>query len=124
MTILVTGGAGYIGSHTLVELLNDGYEIIVIDNFSNSSPEALRRVSQITGKTFKVYDIDLLDKAGVEKVFTENKIQSVIHFAGLKAVGESVVMPLQYYHNNITGTLVLLSMSSRERTLVFKMVRV
>ena len=107
MAILVTGGAGYIGSHTSVELLNAGYEIIIVDNFSNSKPESLKRVQEITGKTLKFYELDILDKAALEKVFSENKIEAVIHFAGLKAVGESVQMPISYYHNNITGTLIL-----------------
>ncbi|MBR4874836.1 MAG: UDP-glucose 4-epimerase GalE [Clostridia bacterium] len=107
MAILVTGGAGYIGSHTCVELLESGYDIIVIDNFINSKPEALNRIKKITGKDFKFYEADILDKPAVEKVFSENKIEAVIHFAGLKAVGESVAQPLRYYHNNITGTLVL-----------------
>lgn len=105
--ILVTGGAGFIGSHTCVELLNAGYEIAVIDNFCNSKPESLKRIKQITGKDFKFYEADLLDREAVEKIFTENKIDAVIHFAGLKAVGESVAMPLEYYHNNIGSTLVL-----------------
>jgi UDP-glucose 4-epimerase len=107
MAILVTGGAGYIGSHTCIELLNAGKEIIILDNFSNSKPEALKRIKEITGKDFLFYKVDLLDREGLEKVFNENKISSVIHFAGLKAVGESVSMPLRYYHNNITGTLIL-----------------
>lgn len=107
MSILVTGGAGYIGSHTCVELLNEGYEIVVVDNFSNSKPEALRRVRKITNKEIKLYKVDVLDKKSLEKVFSENSIEAVIHFAGLKAVGESVEIPLRYYHNNITGTLVL-----------------
>ncbi|SFP95439.1 UDP-glucose 4-epimerase GalE [Caldicoprobacter faecalis] len=107
MSILVTGGAGYIGSHTCVELLDAGYDIVVVDNFSNSKPEALRRVKEITGKDFKVYAVDLLDRDGLDKVFSENDIQAVIHFAGLKAVGESVAIPLKYYYNNITGTIIL-----------------
>lgn len=107
MTILVTGGAGYIGSHTCVELLNAGYDIIVIDSFINSKPEALNRVSEITGKEFPVYHIDLLEKKQLEEVFSSHSIDAVIHFAGLKAVGESVAIPLRYYHNNITGTLML-----------------
>jgi UDP-glucose 4-epimerase len=107
MSILVTGGAGYIGSHTCVELLNAGYEIVIVDNMSNSKPEALKRITEITGKQFKFYKIDILDKEGLEKVFNENSIDAVIHFAGLKAVGESVEIPLKYYHNNITGTLIL-----------------
>jgi UDP-glucose 4-epimerase len=107
MSILVTGGAGYIGSHTCVELLNAGYELIVVDNFSNSKPEALKRVIEITGKFFKFYELDLLDKAALETIFLENNIDAVIHFAGLKAVGESVSMPIQYYKNNIVGTINL-----------------
>ncbi|MDR7000604.1 UDP-glucose 4-epimerase GalE [Neobacillus niacini] len=107
MAILVTGGAGYIGSHTCVELLNAGYEIVVIDNFINSKPESLKRISEITGKYFKFYQVDLLEEKRVQNIFTENDIEAVIHFAGLKAVGESVNIPLKYYHNNITGTLVL-----------------
>ena len=107
MSILVTGGAGYIGSHTCVELLNAGYDVVVIDNLDNSSEEALRRVEQITGKNVKFYKGDLLNREDVENVFEQESIDSVIHFAGLKAVGESVAKPLEYYHNNITGTLVL-----------------
>lgn len=107
MTVLVTGGAGYIGSHTCVELLDAGYDIIVADNFINSKPEALNRIKKITGKDFKFYETDLLDQKAVEDIFKQNKIDAVIHFAGLKAVGESVSIPLRYYHNNITGTLFL-----------------
>ena len=107
MAILVTGGAGYIGSHTCVELLAAGYEIIVLDNFSNSKPESLNRVKEITGKEFTFYEVDLLDQSGLEDVFSNHSIEAVIHFAGLKAVGESVSIPLHYYHNNITGTLIL-----------------
>lgn len=107
MAILVTGGAGYIGSHTCVELLNEGHEIVVMDNLSNSSEESLRRVEGITGKKVKFYKADLLDKEALEEIFEKEQIDSVIHFAGLKAVGESVVKPLEYYHNNITGTLIL-----------------
>lgn len=107
MAILITGGAGYIGSHTCVELLNAGKELVVMDNFSNSKPEALRRIRKITNKQFKFYEADLLDKEGTEQIFKENKIDAVIHFAGLKAVGESCSIPLRYYHNNITGTLTL-----------------
>ncbi len=105
--VLVTGGAGFIGSHTCVELLDAGYEIAVIDNFSNSKPEMIDKIKQITGKDFKFYEADLLDKDKVEQIFKENKIDSVIHFAGLKAVGESVAKPIEYYHNNIGSTLVL-----------------
>ncbi|EKN70162.1 UDP-glucose 4-epimerase [Neobacillus bataviensis LMG 21833] len=107
MSILVTGGAGYIGSHTCIELLNAGHEIIVLDNYSNSKPESLQRVKEITGKDFTFYEVNLLDRDELEHVFAENQIEAVIHFAGLKAVGESVSIPLHYYHNNITGTLIL-----------------
>ena len=106
--ILVTGGAGYIGSHTCVELLNNNYEVVVIDNLSNSSKESLNRVKEITGKDVKFYEGDINDKELLKKIFSENNIDSVIHFAGLKAVGESVVKPLEYYSNNIGGTLILL----------------
>lgn len=107
MAILVTGGAGFIGSHTCVELLENNYDIVVMDNFVNSKPEALSRIKKITGKDFKFYEADLLDKAALETIFKENSIDTVIHFAGLKAVGESVAQPMRYYHNNITGTLLL-----------------
>ncbi|MCZ8512575.1 UDP-glucose 4-epimerase GalE [Paenibacillus filicis] len=107
MAILVTGGAGYIGSHTCLELLQQGYDIVVVDNYVNSSPVALKRVQEITGRTIQTYEVDLLDKEALRNVFEENKIEAVIHFAGLKAVGESVRQPLRYYHNNITGTLIL-----------------
>jgi UDP-glucose 4-epimerase len=107
MAILVTGGTGYIGSHTCVELINEGKEIIIVDNLSNSKKEALNRIKKITGTKPKFYKTDLLDKEGLIKIFKENSIDSVIHFAGLKAVGESVSIPLSYYHNNITGTLIL-----------------
>ena len=108
MSVLVTGGAGYIGSHTVIELLEAGEDIIIVDNFSNSKPEMLDKIKEISGKDFKFYEVDLLDREKLEKVFNENKIDSVIHFAGLKAVGESVQKPIEYYHNNITGTLILL----------------
>ena len=107
MAILVTGGAGYIGSHTCVEILNAGYEIVIVDNFYNSCPEALNRIKELTGKDFKFYECDIRDKAGLDKVFAENKIDAVIHFAGLKAVGESCAKPLEYYENNIGGTVTL-----------------
>lgn len=107
MAILVTGGAGYIGSHTCVELLNAGYEVVVADNLSNSCKEALDRVEEITGKKVTFYEVDILDREGLCHIFETEKIESVIHFAGLKAVGESVAKPLEYYHNNITGTLIL-----------------
>jgi UDP-glucose 4-epimerase len=108
MNILVTGGAGYIGSHTCLELLENGYELIIMDNLSNSKEESLRRVQELTGKELKFYKVDLLDRDQLNKIFTENSIQAVIHFAGLKAPGESVNIPLQYFHNNVSGTLVLL----------------
>lgn len=107
MRILVTGGAGYIGSHTCVELLNLGHEVVVVDNLCNSSEESLNRVEKITGKRPVFYQVDLLDKEGLEAVFAKETVDAVIHFAGLKAVGESVAKPLEYYHNNITGTLIL-----------------
>jgi UDP-glucose 4-epimerase len=113
MAILVTGGAGYIGSHTCVELLHAGYEIVVADNLSNSGFESLRRVKELTGKDFKFYKVDLLDQDKLDKVFAQNKLEAVIHFAGLKAVGESVCLPLRYYHNNITGTLVLCNVMAK-----------
>ncbi|MCI8633318.1 MAG: UDP-glucose 4-epimerase GalE [Lachnospiraceae bacterium] len=105
--ILVTGGAGYIGSHTCVELLNAGYDVAVVDNLYNSSEKALERVEKITGRSVKFYQADLLDEAALNAIFDEEKIESVIHFAGLKAVGESVAKPLEYYQNNITGTINL-----------------
>lgn len=107
MKVLVTGGAGFIGSHTVVELLNDGREVIIVDNFINSKPVVLDRIRKITGKDFKFYQVDLLDREALDKVFAENEVDAVIHFAGLKAVGESVQQPLRYYHNNLTGTLIL-----------------
>lgn len=107
MAILVTGGAGYIGSHTTIELLANGYEVIIVDNFYNSHPEVLKRIKELSGKDFKFYELDILDKEGLKKVFSENKIDAVIHFAGYKAVGESVAKPLMYYHNNLTSTFVL-----------------
>lgn len=108
MAILLPGGAGYIGSHTAVELLNKGREIVIIDNFSNSNPTILEKIKKITGKDFKFYEMDYLNKAELEKVFEENKIDAVMNFAGFKAVGESVKKPLEYYKNNISGALVLL----------------
>ena len=107
MRILVTGGAGYIGSHTCLELLNQGHEVVVADNLCNSCEEALNRVKELTGKDLTFYKVDLLDKEGLDQMFDQEKIDAVIHFAGLKAVGESVAKPLEYYHNNITGTLNL-----------------
>ena len=108
MKILVTGGAGYIGSHTCVELLEKGHEVVVVDNFDNSSPVSIDRVGKITGKSIRLYKADVRDRATMERVFTDNAIDCVIHFAGLKAVGESCVKPLEYYDNNLYGTLVLL----------------
>ncbi len=120
-TILVTGGSGYIGSHACVELLEAGYQIVVIDNLSNSKEEALRRVQKITGKTLKFVKCDLLDKATLASVFEAHNIDAVIHFAGLKAVGESVEKPLLYYRNNIAGTLSLLEamIEAKVKNLVF-----
>lgn len=106
--ILVTGGTGYIGSHTVVELLNSGKEVVIVDNFANSNPEVLDRIKEITGKDAKLYNIDYLDRQALEKVFEENEIDSVINFAGYKAVGESVKEPLKYYHNNVSGAIILL----------------
>lgn len=108
MSILVTGGTGYIGSHTVVELLNSGYDPIIVDNLCNSSKEVLNRIKLITGKDVKFYEIDCCDQEKLKEVFKENNIESVIHFAGLKAVGESVLKPLEYYRNNIDATLSLL----------------
>ena len=107
MAILVTGGAGYIGSHTCVELLNAGYDVVIADNLYNASEKAVDRVKQITGKDLKFYKADIRDKEAMNEIFEKEEIESVIHFAGLKAVGESVVKPLEYYENNIAGTLVL-----------------
>lgn len=107
MAILVTGGAGFIGSHTCVELLNAGYEIVVVDNYYNANPKSLERVKELTGKDFKSYECDIRDSEGMDKIFKENKIDAVIHFAGLKAVGESCQKPIEYYDNNIGGTLKL-----------------
>ena len=112
MKILVTGGAGYIGSHTCVELLNEGHDVVVVDNLSNSSLESLRRVEKITDKKIKFYEVDILDKDKLNEVFLSETIDAVIHFAALKAVGESVEKPLDYYHNNITGTLNLCEVMS------------
>lgn len=111
--ILVTGGAGYIGSHTCVELLNAGYEIVVLDNFSNSKPEMLDKIKKITNKDFKFYECDYKDTDALEKIFNENEIDSVINFAGYKAVGESVAKPLEYYTNNVYGALNLLEVMKK-----------
>ena len=110
MAILVTGGTGYIGSHTAIELLKSGEDIVIVDNLSNSKIEMVDLIKEISGKDFKFYKVDLLDKENLEKVFQENDIKEVIHFAGLKAVGESCAKPIEYYHNNITGTLVLVDL--------------
>lgn len=108
MNILLTGGAGYIGSHTIIELDKAGHSVVVVDNLVNSNPESLRRVAKIIGKVIPFYEVDVRDKEKLSEVFDENKIDAVIHFAGLKAVGESVSKPLEYYHNNMTGTFILL----------------
>lgn len=107
MSILVTGGAGYIGSHTCIELLNAGYEIVVVDNFYNSKRESLNRIAELSGKEFTFYECDIRDAEGMDKIFKKEKIDAVIHFAGLKAVGESCQKPIEYYDNNIGGTLTL-----------------
>ena len=107
MAILVTGGAGFIGSHTCVALTQAGYEVIIVDNYYNSSPKSLARINELCGKALQFYECDIRDKAGMDKIFKENKIEAVIHFAGLKAVGESCRKPIEYYDNNIGGTLVL-----------------
>ena len=120
-TILVTGGAGYIGTHTVLELLNSGHQVVVVDNLDNSSAEGLRRVERLTGKAVDFYLLDLLDRDALALVFKRHRIDAVIHFAGLKAVGESVQQPLRYYHNNLTGTLHLLEVMGAAgcKTLVF-----
>lgn len=107
MAVLVTGGAGFIGTHAVVELTSAGHDVVIVDNFCNSKPEAIQRIRKITGKDIKFYEADLLDYKEIDRIFTENTIDSVIHFAGLKAVGESVEKPLEYYHNNLTGTFIL-----------------
>ena len=112
-TILVTGGCGYIGSHTVLELLNKNYDVVVVDNFSNSSFESLRRVQKITGKTVTFYEADIRDTAAMETVFSKHSFDAVIHFAAFKAVGESVRLPLKYYENNISGTVSLLQIMEK-----------
>ncbi len=121
MAILVTGGAGYIGSHTCIELLQAGYEVVVVDNLSNSKSESLDRVQKITKKSLDFHKIDLLNQNALDEVFSNSNIEAVIHFAGLKAVGESVTVPLKYYHNNITGTLMLCEVMKKHnvKNLVF-----
>ena len=113
MNILLCGGAGYIGTHTIIELDKAGHSVVVVDNFSNSKPEALKRVSELIGKDIKFYEADILDKEAMDKVFDENQFDAVIHYAGLKSVGESVAKPLEYYHNNMTGTFILLDVMRR-----------
>ncbi|MDC3418735.1 UDP-glucose 4-epimerase GalE [Aquibacillus salsiterrae] len=113
MPILITGGAGYIGSHTCVELIEAGHEIVIVDNYQNSDPVALEKVSEITKQKFKIYEVDLLNFDDLNLVIEENDIEAVVHFAGLKAVGESVELPLRYYSNNITGTLNLLEVMEK-----------
>ena len=110
MSVLVTGGAGYIGSHTTIELVEAGYEVIIVDDFSNSNPVVIERIEELLGKKVKLYEIDITDKEKLEVVFKENKIDSVIHFAAYKAVGESVEKPLEYYINNLTSTSVVLDL--------------
>ena len=112
MAILITGGAGYIGSHTCVEMLNSGYDIVVVDNLDNSNRKSIERIEKITGKPVKFYEADVRDKVALQKIFTENNIEAVIHFAGLKAVGESVKKPIMYYDNNIINTLTLVEVMS------------
>ena len=121
MAVLVTGGSGFIGSHTVVELQEAGYEVVVIDNLSNSTEKSLKRVEQITGKSVKFYKLDIRDRKGLEELFEKESIDSCIHFAGLKAVGESVAKPWEYYENNISGTLVLLDVMRRHgvKNLIF-----
>ena len=121
MKILVTGGAGYIGSHTVSELLNTGHEVVVVDNLSNSSRESLERVKKITGRELRFFQADILDREALRGIFAEEEINACVHFAGLKAVGESVALPWEYYHNNIAGTLTLIDEMRRAgvRNLVF-----
>lgn len=116
MKILVTGGAGYIGSHTCVDLLEHGYEVIVVDNLINSKEESLIRVQEITGKSLIFYKVDLLDQNNLDQVFNQHSFDAVIHFAGLKSMGESVNIPLEYFHNNITGSLILLQVMKKHNT--------
>ena len=119
--VLVTGGTGFIGSHTCVELLENGYDIIIMDNLSNSKRESVERIEKVSGKTVKFYKTDMLDLDKTAEIFEKNEIAAVIHFAGLKAVGESVEKPLEYYHNNISGTINLLRVMKRYncKTMVF-----
>lgn len=119
MAILITGGAGYIGSHTAIELLNNNREIIIVDNFSNSKKEVLEKIKQITNKNFKYYEIDYKDEDKLNKIFKENKIEAVMNFAGFKAVGESVQKPLEYYENNISGAITLLKIMKKHNVKKF-----
>lgn len=121
MRILVTGGAGFIGTHTTVELLKAGHDVVVVDNFSNSKPEGLRRTEELAGRGFTFHKVDLLDRAALDQVFRRHPVDAVIHFAAFKAVGESVQQPIRYYQNNITGTLVLceLMVAHNVKTMVF-----
>ena len=123
MSILVTGGAGFIGSHTCVELLENGYDVVVVDNLSNSCEKSLERVKEITGKEVTFYKGDILDREFLEGVFEKEDIASCIHFAGLKAVGESVEKPWEYYHNNLTGTLILVDVLKKygAKNLIFSL---
>ena len=113
MAVMLCGGAGFIGSHTAVELLEAGYEVIIVDNYYNSSPEVVKRIEELSGKKFKVYNVDAVNKEELEPVFAENDIDTVIHFAGLKSVGESVKLPLKYYRNNIDSTLTILELMEK-----------
>ena len=113
MNVLLAGGAGYIGSHTCVELINAGHDVVIADNFSNSCPVAVERVEELTGRKIPLYEADVCDRDAVEKIFSENKIDAVIHFAGLKAVGESCEKPVEYYRNNIDSTLTLLEVMKK-----------
>ena len=113
MRILVTGGAGYIGSHTVLELLDAGYDVLIADNFVNSKPAGLKRLQTLASRTFDFEEVDLTDAAATDALFARYAIDAVIHFAGLKAVGQSVSMPLEYYHNNVTGTIVLLEVMKK-----------
>ncbi len=121
MAILITGGAGYIGSHTCVEMLEAGYDLVVLDNFYNAKPEAIRRIKEITGRDFPFYECDIRDKEGLRKIFAAHDIQAVVHFAGLKAVGESVEKPLDYFDNNVGGTIALCQVMAEAgcKTMIF-----
>ena len=120
MKVLVTGGAGYIGSHTCIKLVDAGYDVIVVDNFSNSHPKSLKRVEELSGQSLEFHELDICDAQALSSVFAEHDIDAVVHFAGLKAVGESVAQPGRYYHNNGNGTLVLCEVMAKHS--VFNMV--